>query len=267
MNGSFLTECEVSQRTRISVATLRRWRLERRGPSLEEVRRAAKRARDLGATGLCMGAAWRSVPAGKEFERVLDMVRAVKGFRLEACATLGMLNTVQAQQLKEAGLDAYNHKLDTSYSFYEQIITTRSYEDRLRTLQAVREAGITVCCGGILGLGESESDRCQLLATLASMQPPSEPVPINLLVPVQGTPLESAQPIKTTELIRVIATARILMPKSRVRLSAGRLSISNEGQLLAFYAGANSIFIGDKLLTTPNISEDDDRRILAEVSV
>jgi biotin synthase len=194
------------------------------------------------------------------------MIREVKALGLEACATLGMLDRVQAERLKEAGLDAYNHNLDTSPSFYGQIITTRTYEDRLRTLQAVRDAGIAVCCGGILGLGEGESDRCQLLATLASMEPQPESVPMNLLVSVKGTPLESALPVKSTELIRVIAVARLLMPKSRVRLSAGRHLLSEEAQLLAFYAGANSIFIGDKPLTTPNVSIDDDLRLLSEVS-
>ena len=193
------------------------------------------------------------------------MVREVKSFGLEACATLGMLDQEQANSLKEAGLDAYNHNLDTSREFYGQVIATRTFDDRLRTIEAVRKAGITVCCGGILGLGESELDRCRLLTELASMQPQPESVPINLLVPIEGTPLGSAEPVKSTDLIRTIAVARILMPQSRVRLSAGRLSLNHEAQLLAFFAGANSIFIGDKLLTTPNVAEDDDQRLLAEV--
>jgi biotin synthase len=234
--------------------------------TLEEVRTAAQRAKERGATRFCMGAAWRSAPYGEPFERVLNMVREVKSFGLEACATLGMLDQEQADSLKEAGLDAYNHNLDTSREFYGQVITTRTFDDRLRTIEAVRRAGITVCCGGILGLGESEIDRCRLLAELASMQPPPESVPINLLVPIKGTPLGSAATVKSTDLIRVIAVARILMPQSRVRLSAGRLSLNHEAQLLAFFAGANSIFIGDKLLTTPNVAEDDDQRLLAEVS-
>ena len=235
--------------------------------TVEEVRTAAQRAKERGATRFCMGAAWRNAPSGEQFERVLDMVRAVKSYGLEACATLGMLDREQAVRLKEAGLDAYNHNLDTSPAFYGQIITTRTFDDRLHTLEAVRESGLSVCCGGILGLGESETDRCQLLATLASMQPPPESVPINLLVPVKGTPLEFAKPVKSTDLIRIIAVARILMPQSRVRLSAGRLSLSYEAQLLAFFAGANSIFIGDKLLTTPNVAADDDERLFAEVGV
>jgi biotin synthase len=233
--------------------------------SVEEVRTAAQRAKERGATRFCMGAAWRSAPSSEHFEQVLDMVRAVKSYGLEACATLGMLNREQAIQLKEAGLDAYNHNLDTSRAFYGKIITTRTFDDRLQTLEAVRDSGLSVCCGGILGLGESDEDRCQLLATLASMQPPPESVPINLLVPVKGTPLEFAEPVKSTDLIRAIAVARILMPQSRVRLSAGRLSLTYEAQVLAFFAGANSIFIGDKLLTTPNVAEDDDERLLAEI--
>ena len=233
--------------------------------TIEEVRTAAQRAKERGATRFCMGAAWRSAPYGEPFERVLGMVREVKSFGLEACATLGRLDQEQADSLKEAGLDAYNHNLDTSREFYGQVITTRTFEDRLRTIEAVRKAGITVCCGGILGLGESELDRCRLLTELASMQPQPESVPINLLVPIEGTPLGSAEPVKSTDLIRTIAVARILMPQSRVRLSAGRLSLNHEAQLLAFFAGANSIFIGDKLLTTPNVAEYDDQRLLAEV--
>jgi biotin synthase len=233
--------------------------------TLEEVRTAAQRAKERGATRFCIGAAWRSAPHGEPFERVLSMVREVKSLGLEACATLGMLDQEQANSLKEAALDAYNHNLDTSREFYGQVITTRTFDDRLCTIEAVRKAGITVCCGGILGLGESEMDRCRLLAELASMQPQPESVPINLLVPVEGTPLGCAAPVKSTDLIRVIAVARILMPQSRVRLSAGRLSLNHEAQLLAFFAGANSIFIGDRLLTTPNVAEDDDQRLLAEV--
>jgi biotin synthase len=170
--------------------------------TVEEVRTAAQRAKERGATRFCMGAAWRNAPSGEQFERVLAMVRAVKSYGLEACATLGMLDREQAVQLKEAGLDAYNHNLDTSPAFYGQIITTRTFDDRLHTLEAVRDSGLSVCCGGILGLGESETDRCQLLATLASMQPPPESVPINLLVPVKGTPLEFAKPVKSTDLNR-----------------------------------------------------------------
>ena len=233
--------------------------------SIDEVRLTAQRAKERGATRFCMGAAWGNAPYGEQFERVLSMVQEVKACGLEACVTLGKLDQEQANRLKEAGLDAYNHNLDTSREFYGQVISTRTFDDRLRTIEAVRKAGITVCCGGILGLGEGEIDRCQLLAELGSMRPPPESVPINLLVPIMGTPLGSSDPVKSTDLIRVIAVARILMPQSRVRLSAGRLSLSHEAQLLALFAGANSIFIGEKLLTTPNVAEDEDRRLLAEV--
>ena len=233
--------------------------------SIDEVRLTAQRAKERGATRFCMGAAWSNAPYGEQFDRVLSMVREVKTVGLEACVTLGKLDQEQANRLKEAGLDAYNHNLDTSREFYGQVISTRTFDDRLRTIEAVRKAGITVCCGGILGLGEGELDRCRLLAELGSMRPPPESVPINLLVPIMGTPLGSSDPVKSTDLIRVIAVARILMPQSRVRLSAGRLSLSHEAQLLALFAGANSIFIGDKLLTTPNVAEDEDQRLLAEV--
>lgn len=235
--------------------------------SIQDVRAAALRAREQGAQRFCMGAAWRSAPSGESFEQVLAFIREVKSLGLEACATLGMLTPEQAKLLKEAGLDAYNHNLDTSREFYGNVITTRTFDDRLRTIQSVREAGITVCSGGILGLGESDEDRCRLLTELASMNPQPESVPINLLVPVQGTPLEHAAPVSSTVLIRTIAVARILMPKARIRLSAGRLSLNREAQLLAFFAGANSIFMGDKLLTTPNVSKDEDEGLFAEMGV
>jgi biotin synthase len=234
--------------------------------TVEAVRQAAQLAKQRGATRFCMGAAWRTPPIGEQFDRVLDMVREVKACGLEACVTLGMLQPEQAAQLKAAGLDAYNHNLDTSREFYGEVVTTRTYDDRLRTLATVRDAGITVCCGAILGLGESDLDRCQLLATLAAMQPQPESVPVNLLVPIAGTPLAAAPPVKSTELVRVIAVARILMPQSRVRLSAGRRSLTEEAQLLAFFAGANSIFIGDKLLTTANVAQDEDETLLAEIT-
>jgi biotin synthase len=234
--------------------------------SLEEVKTAAKNARANGAHRFCMGAAWRNVKDGPEFDRVLDMVRAVKEEKLEACVTLGMLNVEQAQKLKEAGLDAYNHNLDTSREHYEKIIQTRTYDDRLSTLESVRKAGLTICCGGIIGMGESPLDRCKLLAQLASLSPQPESVPINLLVPVEGTPLEEQPPVDPMELVRTIAVARILMPKARVRLSAGRMSLSPEAQLLAFYAGANSIFLGDKLLTTPNPAPDRDEEFLERIT-
>ena len=233
--------------------------------SVEEVRASALRAREQGAQRFCMGAAWRNAPEGEPFERVLAMIREVKSLGLEACVTLGMLTAEQARRLKEAGLDAYNHNLDTSREYYPKITTTRTYDDRLETIRRVREAGITVCCGGILGLGESEQDRCALLSELAQMKPPPESVPINLLVPIPGTPLGAMPPVETTDLIRTIAVARILMPLSRVRLTAGRLSLNKEAQLLAFFAGANSIFIGEKLLTTPNIAPAQDKAMLTEI--
>ncbi|MGH9749765.1 MAG: biotin synthase BioB [Candidatus Polarisedimenticolia bacterium] len=229
---------------------------------VDAVRRAARAARADGAQRFCMGAAWREVKDGEEFERVLDMVRAVAAEGLEVCATLGMLTPAQAGRLKEAGLHAYNHNLDTSRAHYGTIITTRTYDDRLDTLRAVRAAGLTVCSGGILGMGETVDDRCALLAELASLEPQPESVPINMLVAVPGTPLGGAAPIDPLDLIRTIAVARILMPRSRVRLSAGRLSLGREAQILAFYAGANSIFLGERLLTTPNPEPGEDHALL-----
>jgi biotin synthase len=229
---------------------------------LEEVRAAVKNAKANGAQRFCMGAAWRSVKNGPEFDRVLEMVRIVKEENLEACVTLGMLTTEQAQRLKEAGLDAYNHNLDTSREYYSQIIQTRTYDDRLSTLQSVRKAGLTICCGGIIGMGETPMDRCALLAELARLDPQPESVPINLLIPVEGTPLQDAPPVDPIDLVRTVAVARILMPKARVRLSAGRVSLSKETQILAFFAGANSIFLGEKLLTRPNPAPDEDETLL-----
>lgn len=229
---------------------------------LDDVMTAAQRARDAGATRFCMGAAWREVKDGPAFERVLDMIRGVKSLGLEACVTLGMLTDEQARKLKDAGLDAYNHNLDTSRSHYKSIISTRTFDDRLRTLGNVRRAGITVCSGGIIGMGESIDDRCGLLVELATLDPHPESVPVNALVRVEGTPLEALPPIDPTELVRMIATARILMPLSRVRLSAGRSELSREAQLLCLYAGANSIFYGDRLLTTPNPDTDGDTDLI-----
>jgi biotin synthase len=219
---------------------------------LDEVLAAARKAREAGATRFCMGAAWREVKDGPQFDRVLEMVRGVKRLRMEACCTLGMLTAEQAHRLKEAGLDAYNHNLDTSRAKYGEIITTRTYDERLRTLEHVRAAGITVCCGGILGMGESVEDRCELLRTLAAQDPHPESVPINMLVAVKGTPLGARPPVSTLEMVRAIATARILMPRAMVRLSAGRQQMSEEAQLLCMMAGANSVFFGEKLLTTGN---------------
>jgi len=219
---------------------------------LEDVLAAARKARAAGATRFCMGAAWREVKDGPQFDRVLEMVRGVKRLGMEACCTLGMLSEEQARRLKEAGLDAYNHNLDTSRDKYADIITTRVYDDRLRTLERVRRAGIGVCCGGILGMGESVDDRCEMLRTLAAQDPHPESVPINMLVTIPGTPLAGAAPVRSLEMVRAIATARILMPRAMVRLSAGRQQMREEAQLLCMMAGANSVFFGEKLLTTGN---------------
>jgi biotin synthase len=220
--------------------------------AVPEVLAAATKAKDAGATRFCMGAAWREVKDGPQFDSVLEMVRGVKALGLEACCTLGMLTESQARRLKEAGLDAYNHNLDTSAEHYGDIISTRTYEDRLRTLERVRNAGIGVCCGGIIGMGESAEDRCKLLLTLATQPRHPESVPVNALVPVEGTPLAAQPRIDPLEMVRTIAVARLLMPASMVRLSAGRAQMSEEAQLLCMMAGANSIFFGDKLLTTGN---------------
>ena len=234
---------------------------------LEEMTEAARRARAQGATRFCMGAAWRDVPDGQPFARVLEMVRAVRGLGMEACCTLGMLTDEQARALADAGLTAYNHNLDTSPEFYGRIITTRTYDDRLQTIARVRAAGITVCCGGIIGMGEDRRVRLGLLQQLATFDPHPESVPVNLLVRVAGTPLDDQAPLDPLELVRVIATARVLMPASFVRLSAGRLSLSDEAQALCFLAGANSVFLGEKLLTTPNPQVDADRRLFERLGV
>jgi biotin synthase len=232
-----------------------------------EVRTAAERAKAEGATRFCMGAAWRQVPEGKDFDRVLEMVRSVSALNLEVCCTLGMLNEKQAVRLKEAGLTAYNHNLDTSPEFYGNIITTRVYEDRLQTIAHVRKAGITVCCGGIMGMGESEEDRIGLLRELSNLDPHPESVPINTLVRAKGTPLEDAAEIDSLVMVRMIGTARILMPASMVRLAAGRQEMSQEAVTLCFLAGANSIFTGEKLLTTPNPAADEDVRMLENLGM
>jgi biotin synthase len=225
---------------------------------VDEVVEAARRAKAAGATRFCMGAAWRN-PKGKNFERVLEMVRQVREQGLETCATLGMLDEEQTRLLKDAGLDYYNHNLDTSPEFYGEIITTRTWDDRLDTLAHVREAGINVCCGGIVGMGESRADRVSMLAELANLPEHPGSVPINRLVRVEGTPLGQEPEIESIEFVRTIAVARILMPESYVRLSAGRTEMSDEMQALCFLAGANSIFYGEKLLTTgnPDTASDD----------
>ena len=227
----------------------------------------ARDAKSRGVTRMCMGAAWREAPNGRDFEKVLEMVRGVSALGLEVCCTLGMLADEQAVRLKDAGLTAYNHNLDTSPEFYGSIITTRVYEQRLRTLAAVRKAGITVCCGGILGMGEKETDRVGLLHQLASLRPHPESVPINMLVRVEGTPLANVPSLDPLEMVRAIATARILMPASRVRLAAGRKQLSPEAVTLCFLAGANSIFVGEKLLTTPNPGADEDELLLQSLGM
>jgi biotin synthase len=235
--------------------------------SVPEVLGAASFARAAGATRFCMGAAWREVRDGKDFDDVLEMVRGVRGLGMEACCTLGMLTDAQAARLKEAGLTAYNHNLDTSPTFYGEIISTRVYEDRLATLERVRNAGISVCSGGIIGMGESADDRCALIRQLAQQDPHPESVPINALVAVEGTPLADRPKIDPLDLVRMIALARITMPFAMVRLSAGRTDLTEEAQLLAMMAGANSIFFGDKLLTTPNPDFSDDKALFEKAGI
>ncbi len=219
---------------------------------VDEVLTKAHEAKEAGSTRFCMGAAWREVRDNRDFDKVIDMVKGVSGMGMEVCCTLGMLTPEQAVKLKEAGLYAYNHNLDTSEEFYGDIITTRTYKDRLDTLENVRQAKISVCSGGIIGMGENENDRIGMLHTLATLPEHPESVPVNALVPVEGTPLEEQEKVSIWEMVRMIATARILMPKAMVRLSAGRVRMNLEEQALCFLAGANSIFAGDKLLTTPN---------------
>jgi biotin synthase len=240
-----------------------------RNPLMErdEVMKAARTAKADGATRFCMGAAWRQAPEGEEFERVLATVQAVAGLDMEVCCTLGMLTDSQAARLKEAGVTAYNHNLDTSPEFYGNIITTRVYQERLDTIAAVRKAGITVCCGGILGMGETDEDRIGLLHQLATLEPHPESVPINMLVRAKGTPLAAQEDLDQLCMVRAIATARILMPSSMVRLAAGRGQMSRESVLLCFLAGANSIFTGERLLTTPNPQREDDLRLLDDLGL
>ncbi len=233
---------------------------------LEQVLERARAARDAGATRFCMGAAYRS-PKPKELAAIATMVREVRALGMETCATLGMLTPAQATQLKDAGLDYYNHNLDSSESFYKEIISTRSYQDRLDTLSAVRDAGLNVCCGGIVGMGETQRDRAQMLVTLANLSQHPESVPINQLVRVPGTPLGDAAEVDPFDFVRTIAVARVMMPKAKVRLSAGRTQMSDELQALALLAGANSIFYGEKLLTTGNPDVSRDRALLQRLGV
>ncbi len=235
--------------------------------SVAEVRAKAEEAKERGATRFCMGAAWRGPKDGPQFDQVVEMVKVVRGLGMEACVTLGMLTDDQANRLADAGLTAYNHNLDTSRRFYPSIVSTRTYDDRLQTLNRVAKAGISVCCGGIIGMGETEDDRLMMLVELANLETPPESVPINCLMPSPGTPLALAAPVDTLELVRLIATARIAFPKARVRLSAGRDRMSRELQVLCFLAGADSIFFGEKLLTAGNPSADADAELFRAMGI
>ena len=234
---------------------------------VESVLKKAEIAKNQGAERFCMGWAWREIRDGSAFNSMIEMVKGVRNLGMEACVTAGMLNDAQALKLAEAGLTAYNHNLDTSPEYYQNIITTRTYQDRLDTLKRVRSVGINICCGGIIGLGESNKDRASLLQVLSNMNPHPESVPINALVAIEGTKLENSKEVDSIEMIRMVATARILMPRSKVRLSAGRENLSKEAQILCFQCGANSIFYGDELLTTSNPACETDRKLLEEVGV
>ena len=236
--------------------------------SVETIAVAAKRARALGATRFCMGAAWRGVREGSaKFERVLEIVREVSQLGMEVCVTLGGIGPAEARKLKAAGVTAYNHNIDTSPEFYPEIVSTHTFQDRLNTIAAVQESGMSVCCGGIIGMGESGNDRLRMLEVLSNFDPPPESVPINCLMAMPGTPLSDQPPVDILELVRLIAVTRIALPKARVRLAAGRNRISREGQALCFFAGANSIFFGDKLLTAKNPAADDDVALLRELGL
>jgi len=229
--------------------------------SVQQVKAQALRAKSAGSSRVCMGAAWRNVKDGEEFDQVLEMVRTINKLDMEVCCTLGMITENQAQRLAEAGLYAYNHNLDTSEEYYKEVISTRGFEDRLQTIDNVRKTNVTVCSGGIIGMGESIEDRAGMLVALSTLNPQPESVPINALVAVEGTPLEEQQPISIWEMIRMVATTRIVMPHTQVRLSAGRTEMTREGQAMCFFAGANSIFAGDKLLTTPNPDVNEDMKM------
>ena len=234
----------------------------------DAVLEAAQRAKENGSTRFCMGAAWKGVRTGdRRFEQVLDIVRDVSKLGMEVCVTLGQLSSVEARQLAEAGVTAYNHNLDTSPEFYREIVSTHTYEDRLRTIAAVQESGMSVCCGGIIGMGETVDDRLRLLEVLCSFDPPPESVPINCLMAMPGTPLADQPPVDVFELVRLIATTRMALPRAKVRLSAGRTRLSREAQALCFFAGANSVFYGDKLLTAENPGVDEDQALLEELDL
>lgn len=229
--------------------------------TVQQVKAQALRAKSGGSSRVCMGAAWRNVKDGPEFDQVLEMVRTINKLDMEVCCTLGMLTENQAKRLAEAGLYAYNHNLDTSEEYYKEVISTRGFEDRLQTINNVRKTNVTVCSGGIIGMGESVEDRAGMLVALASLNPQPESVPINALVAVEGTPMENEEPVAIWDMVRMVATTRIVMPETQVRLSAGRTQMSREGQAMCFFAGANSIFAGDKLLTTPNPDVNEDMKM------
>lgn len=229
--------------------------------TVNQVKAQALRAKAGGSSRVCMGAAWRNVKDGPEFDQVLEMVRTINKLDMEVCCTLGMITENQAHRLAEAGLYAYNHNLDTSEDYYKEVISTRGFEDRIETIQNVRKTNVTVCSGGIIGMGESIEDRAGMLVALSSLSPQPESVPINALVAVEGTPMEDEKPVEIWEMIRMVATTRIVMPNTQVRLSAGRTNMTREGQAMCFFAGANSIFAGDKLLTTPNPDVEDDMKM------
>jgi biotin synthase len=234
----------------------------------EEVMKVAERAKENGSTRFCMGAAWKGVREGDaKFEQVLDIIQNVSRLGMEVCVTLGHLGLSEAKKLKSAGVTAYNHNLDTSEEFYPEIVSTHTFQDRLDTIKAVQSAGISVCCGGIIGMGETETDRLKMLEVLTNFDPAPESVPINCLIPMPGTPLEAQPHVDVFELVRLVATTRIVLPKARVRLSAGRTRLSREAQALCFFAGANSIFYGKKLLTAANPGVDEDRELLSTLDL
>ncbi len=235
--------------------------------TVQQVKAQALRAKASGSSRVCMGAAWRNVKDGPEFDQVLDMVRTINKLEMEVCCTLGMVTENQAKRLAEAGLYAYNHNLDTSEEYYKEVISTRGYEDRLQTIENVRKTNVTVCSGGIIGMGESAEDRAGMLVALSTLNPQPESVPINALVAVEGTPMEDQKPVEIWEMIRMVATTRIVMPKTQVRLSAGRTEMTREGQAMCFFAGANSIFAGDKLLTTPNPDVNEDMAMFQQLGL
>mgnify|MGYP006197315247 FL=1 len=235
--------------------------------SVQQVKAQALRAKSSGSSRVCMGAAWRNVKDGPEFEQVLEMIRTINKLDMEVCCTLGMITENQARRLAEAGLYAYNHNLDSSEEYYKEVISTRGYEDRLETIANVRKTNVTVCSGGIIGMGESVEDRAGMLVALASLNPQPESVPINALVAVEGTPLEDEKPVEIWDMIRMVATTRIVMPDTQVRLSAGRTQMTREGQAMCFFAGANSIFAGDKLLTTPNPDINEDMKLFEKLGM